>query len=202
VADELIRERDLVIRRMQDDDADYSLMARWLTDPRVLEFYEGRDNPFPFDRICEEYSPRVLELEHVTPCLLIFEDSPIGYVQFYPITDDRRSYGLEHEMGKDNLYGMDQFIGEVGLWDRGLGSRAVSLLLQYLFQVKGAEKVILDPHAGNLRAIRCYEKCGFRHVKILPRHELHEGEYRDSWLMEISVDSFRAECSDADVKHK
>jgi aminoglycoside 6'-N-acetyltransferase len=192
VADMFIRERDLAIRLMKDDDTDYSLMARWLTDPRVLEFYEGRDNPFSIDRIREEYSPRVLQLEHVTPCLLIFEDSPIGYVQFYPVTADRCSYGLENETETDNLYGMDQFIGETGLWNRGLGSRAASLLLQYLFQVRGARKVILDPRVSNQRAIRCYEKCSFRRVKILPHHELHEGEYRDSWLMEVSVDSFRA----------
>ena len=173
---------------MRDEEADYEVMARWLTDPRVLEFYEGRDNAFSVDRIREEYSPRVLGLEHVTPCLLLFEEAPMGYVQFYPITEDLRcEYGLPFEADINNVYGLDQFIGEVDLWNRGLGSRAVSLLLQYLFQVQGAKKAILDPHVGNLRAIRSYEKCGFRRVRIMPGHELHEGEYRDAWLMEISA---------------
>ena len=52
--------------------------------------------------------------------------------------------------------------------------------------MRRASKVILDPHIGNVRAIRCYEKCGFRKVKLLSLHELHEGEYRDSWLMEAT----------------
>ena len=144
--------------------------------PRVLEFYEGRDNPFPIDRIKEKYAPRVLGQENVVPCLLVFEDMPIGYAQFYPTTEE----------GHDNFYGIDQFIGEAALWNRGLGTRAVSLLLQYLFRVNGARKVTVDPHVENARAIRCYEKCGFRKVKLLPRHELHEGALQDSWLMEVT----------------
>ena len=193
MADELVWEHDLAIRRMRDDDADYQVMARWLTDPRVLEFYEGRDNPFTIDRIREEYSPRVLALEQVTPCLLVLEDSPIGYVQFYPVAKGSRSeYGLLPEAKVDNVYATDQFIGAERLWNRGLGSRAVALLLQYLFHVEGAAKVILDPHVCNLRAIRCYEKCGFRRVKVLPAHELHEGEYRDAWLMEVGASTASA----------
>jgi len=47
------------------------------------------------------------------------------------------------------------------------------------FRVKRARKVVLDPHVTKPRAIRCYEKWGFRKVKLLPRHELHEGERRD-----------------------
>jgi len=185
----LIREGNLAIRRMRDDCRDYELMAKWLTDPRVLEFYEGRDNPLPLDRIEEKYSPRVLGQENVAPCLLVYEDAPIGYLQFYPITEEAKSaYGLPAEHEVNGVYAIDQFIGEAGLWNRGIGTRAISLLLQYLFRVKGARNVILDPHVGNARAIRCYEKCGFRKVKLLPRHEFHEGEYRDSWLMESTIE--------------
>lgn len=175
--EDLARDGDLSIRLMKDDVRDCEFMAMWLTNPRVLEFYEGRDHPIPLDRIKEKYGPRVLGSEGVTPCLLIYGDSPIGYIQFYQVTEAM------------NTYGIDQFIGEPDLWNRGIGSRAVSLLLRYLFRDKGANKVILDPHVGNLRAIRCYEKCGFRKVRLLPRHELHEGEYRDSWLMEVTPDA-------------
>jgi aminoglycoside 6'-N-acetyltransferase len=84
------------------------------------------------------------------------------------------------------VYGIDEYIGEVSGWNRGLGTRAISLLLRYLFQAKGARKVILDPHVTNLRAIRCYEKCGFRKVKILQVHEMHGGVFRDAWLMKAS----------------
>lgn len=44
--------------------------------------------------------------------------------------------------------------------------------------------VVMDPQTWNKRAIRCYEKCGIKKVKILPEHEFHEGRYRDCWLIE------------------
>ena len=58
----------------------------------------------------------------------------------------------------------------------------------HLFEAKGADWVILDPHVDNARAIRAYEKCGFRKIKLLPEHEWHEGKYVDCWLMGIRWD--------------
>jgi|SRR5579864_2568144 aminoglycoside 6'-N-acetyltransferase len=86
--DALIRNEDVALRLMQDDTADYELMAKWLSDPRVLEFYEGRDNPFPFARVIAEYSPRLLCSQSVTPCFLIYDERPIGYMQFCPIASE------------------------------------------------------------------------------------------------------------------
>ncbi len=42
----------------------------------------------------------------------------------------------------------------------------------------------MDPQCRNARAIACYEKCGFKKIRILPRHEMHEGEMRDCQLVE------------------
>ena len=49
----------------------------------------------------------------------------------------------------------------------------------------GAIRVITDPIVENLRAVRCYEKAGFRKVRVLPAHEALDGVKRDSWLMEF-----------------
>jgi aminoglycoside 6'-N-acetyltransferase len=57
-------------------------------------------------------------------------------------------------------------------------------MVDYLINTKRADKVVMDPQTWNERAIQCYEKCGFRKVKLLPKHEFHEGDYRDSWLIE------------------
>ena len=38
---------------------------------------------------------------------------------------------------------------------------------EYLTKEKNAEIIILDPHADNPRAIRCYEKVGFEKIKFL-----------------------------------
>jgi aminoglycoside 6'-N-acetyltransferase len=171
----IARESSLSIRLMRDDDADYAQMSAWLTDPRVLEFYEGRDSPQSIEDIRLNYSPRVMALENNTPCFIELDSVPIGYIQFYPAEEDAAG-----------VWGLDQFIGIPDQWNRGIGTRAVRLMLDYLFQTVQATKCVLDPHATNHRAIRCYEKAGFRKVRLLRQHERHEGELRDAWLMEAT----------------
>jgi len=60
------------------------------------------------------------------------------------------------------------------------------MLLAYLFDQKAATEVVLDSLAWNTRAIRCYDKAGFRKVRLLPKSELHEGEYQDAWLLKVA----------------
>ncbi|WP_322112064.1 GNAT family N-acetyltransferase [Brevibacillus ruminantium] len=122
--------------------------------------------------------------EECTRCLVEVNSSPIGYVQYYPLSEeDKLNYGYDQT---EAVYGMDQFIGEPALWNQGIGSRMVTLVLRILFTDKRATRVIMDPQAWNERAIRCYEKCGFHKVKLLPQHEWHEGQKRDCWLMECT----------------
>ncbi|MDM9384936.1 GNAT family N-acetyltransferase [Chlorogloeopsis sp. ULAP01] len=183
----MLFEKDgISIHLMQEDIHDYQLMAKWLTDEKVLEFYEGRDNPFPLERIIETYQPLVRGYDPVVPCLFYYQNIPIGYIQYYSVNDlpetDRQKYCLENT---DFIYGIDLFIGESTCWNKGIGTKVVSGIVDYLFEQLQAVKVVIDPDVKNIRAIRCYEKCGFIKVKLLPKHELHEGKYQDNWLMVI-----------------
>ena len=170
---------NLALRYMRDEEAEYRLLSRWLTDERVLEWIYGRDNPWPYDRVLAKYRPRVLGEHPVRSCFIVLEGEPLGYIQFFPVAD-AASYGLEDAAG---YWGVDMWIGEPDIWSQGLGTRALRALLGHLFAVEGAVVAVIDPRVENPRAVRCYEKAGFRCVKVLPGHELHEGSWRDSWLM-------------------
>ncbi|MEH2184420.1 GNAT family N-acetyltransferase [Nostoc sp.] len=182
----LIQNSEIAIRFMQDEMSDYDLMAKWLTNAKVLEFYEGRDNPFPLERIIETYKPMVKGDEPVVPCLFYYQNIPIGYLQYCILNElsetDRQLYHLDQT---DFVYAIDLFIGETDYWNKGIGTKMLSVFINYLFEQCQAHKIVIDPHVDNSRAIRCYEKCGFVKVKLLPAHELHEGEYSDCWLMAI-----------------
>ena len=178
-----VRSGDLAIRRMRDHDADYRLVAGWLSDERVLEFYHGRDNAYDTARVRNIYGPCARGEAEVVRCIMVYEGNPIGYLQYYPVLDGK-PYEVDSIRGD---YGIDLFIGESGLWDRGIGTRALSMLVGYLFTDLGAKRLLIDPQKSNHRAIRCYEKCGFTKIKLLPKHELHEGERRDAWLMAMEA---------------
>lgn len=172
----LFQTEKICVRRLNEQDA--PLLVRWLSDPRVLQYYEGRDRPHDMGMVCKHFYQRD---EAIVPCIVAFGDSLIGYIQFYPLDEqEKQEYSYSPE---ETIYGMDQFIGEPEYWNQGLGAELVRGMVAHITQL-GANRVIMDPQAWNEQAIRCYEKCGFRKVKPLPQHEYHEGVMRDCWLME------------------
>lgn len=90
----LIKAGQLSVRKLETRDR--HLLAKWLTDPKVLEFYEGRDNPFNLQRVHEKFYDRD---NGVHRNVIVYEGSRIGYIQFYDISDkERRLYGYEDEI--------------------------------------------------------------------------------------------------------
>ena len=57
--------------------------------------------------------------------------------------------------------GIDQFIGEPEMIDRGHGSALIRAFVDDLLQ-SGTPRVLTDPSPGNTRAVKAYEKAGFR----------------------------------------
>ncbi|GAF06670.1 acetyltransferase [Paenibacillus pini JCM 16418] len=164
---------------------DAIILSRWLSDPRVLEYYEGRDRPHDLDAVRQHFFNTSSE-EEVTRCIIQYEDKPIGYIQYYHVAaDEREVYGYDSFKGK--IYGMDQFIGEPEYWNRGIGTKLIVSMVQQLTLVEKADKIVMDPRVHNERAIRVYEKCGFVKAALLPKHEYHEGAYHDCWVMEYQA---------------
>lgn len=171
---------DCVLRSMRDDDGDYELVVRWRADPRIAEWYGGkRSAPRDLAEARVRYRPRVLGYDETYPCIGELAGRAVAYVQFYPVLQ-AASYELDDVEG---TWGVDLFVGEPDLWDTGLGTRVVRLVLAHLFETKDAKRVVIDPWVENARAIRSYEKAGFRQTKTLIRHEVHDGEPRDCLLM-------------------
>lgn len=69
---------------------------------------------------------------------------------------------------------------------QGFGPDALRTLGRHLLEERGHHRLTIDPAAANTRAIRAYEKVGFRPVGILRLYERSpEGEWRDGLLMEL-----------------
>lgn len=165
------------VRPLTPEDAPHLL--RWLTDPVVLEWYEGRDRPFTSRQVQEHFYCE----DGLSRSIILYENTPVGYVQVYPLDDaEKIEYGCP--AAPSPAFAMDQFLGEPACWGRHIGRSFLTLLLHHLTTAEHARAVYVDPHTDNLRAIRCYEASGFRKICLLPRHELHEGRRLDCWLME------------------
>ena len=66
-------------------------------------------------------------------------------------------------------------IGNKDFWDRGYGTEAVRLLLRFGFLTLNLNNIRLTVHSFNERAIRCYEKCGFKRCGYWPDSWYHDG---------------------------
>jgi aminoglycoside 6'-N-acetyltransferase len=161
---------------------DGPILYKWLNDPRVLAYYEGRDQPHDMDMIHARFLSKT-DVNSILGCLVSWDGVPVGYVQIYPIMKEELvSYGYAESL---RVYGMDQFLGETDVWNKGIGTLLVTTVANWLLRNQGANRVIMDPRVDNLRAIHVYEKCGFKRIKLLPHRELHEGKHHDCWLMEL-----------------
>ena len=160
---------------------DAAALLKWMTDARVLEFYEGRDKRYTEELIREDFFEE--NNDSVMKVIVEYDGVPIGYGQIHPMGgEDYGHYGYDNR--NETVYCLDQFIGEPDYWNKGIGTEYIKLVLKFLGEEKQADAVVMDPHQENVRALKCYQKAGFRIIKCLPEHELHEGKMRDCYLME------------------
>jgi len=181
--DELAREGDIAIRRMRDEPVDYAQLVQWRSEPHVAELWDVDEPPLTYERAIEKYGPRTRGASPTTSCFIQLSDRPVGYIQCYPWSAYRSEADALGVLEDPNAWGIDVFLGEADLLSTGTGSRAISLMMRFLFAERDASLVALVTFVGNHRAIRAYEKCGFRKVRVVKDTETIGGEYPDCWLM-------------------
>jgi RimJ/RimL family protein N-acetyltransferase len=81
-------------------------------------------------------------------------------------------------------------IGERDAWGRGLGTEATELMLEHAFERLGLHRVGLSVFSYNVRAIRAYEKAGFRIEGRIREAILRDGRYWDEVQMGVLVDEW------------
>ncbi len=82
------------------------------------------------------------------------------------------------------------FIGDEDHLSRGYGSDAIKLLLNFGFNHANLNNIMLNALSFNKRALKAYEKCGFKLFGTWPKACYGEGEYHDLVFMYILKDDF------------
>ena len=98
-----------------------------------------------------------------------------GFVQWYEETDPQyRHAGIDIVLGR-------------GFRNRGIGTTAITLLCDWLFDECGHHRLVIDPNAANERAIATYAKVGFVAVGRMRQYEYdsHRSTWTDGTLMEF-----------------
>ena len=130
--------------------ADFPLMLKWLSRDHVKEWWDDADDTL--EKVARHYGNEDKEVER----FILVEtnentEKPIGYFQYYFVDEDS--------------IGIDQFIGEENYLNRGIGEKTIKLFIELIMQNYLPKTIILDPSPENKRAIKCYEKVGFRYYE-------------------------------------
>lgn len=108
----------------------------------------------------EHYLPRIRGESVVTPYLACLDGEPVGYIQAYVAVDVGPEWCVDPlDRG---VWGIDQFVADEHRLGRGFGTAMILGFVDLLFADARVTAVQVDPVENNLRAIRCYEKVGFR----------------------------------------
>ena len=74
---------------------------------------------------------------------------------------------------------------------QGLGSEALRVAARHLFDERAHHRITIDPAADNAKAIRAYERVGFRPVGLLRSYERGaDGTWHDGLLMDLLAADF------------
>lgn len=130
---------------------DLPLLARWLAEPHVREWWGDPD-----ESLAE--IEQAMDDVATEPLIVELEGRPIAYLQSY---DPHLEDGHPYQDQPFGTLGMDISIGEPELVGKGHGSAIINQFTELLFS-EGTPRVVIDPDPTNGRAIRAYEKAGFR----------------------------------------
>jgi len=168
----MLKGRKVILREKRTEDAhnDYT----WRCDPELARLDAAPPLAAPFSWFMASYSEELRYLSSGQRRLAVetLDGKHIGNCMYYDVDEEKK----QAELGI--------LIGERDYWDKGCGTDAVTTLVNHIFETTDLERIYLSTLDWNVRAQKCFKKCGF-----MPCGQLIRGgdnfivmEIRRSWL--------------------
>jgi aminoglycoside 6'-N-acetyltransferase len=133
-------------------------------EPEVIRWWGEQTEAWPGDD------------ETVEELAVVHEGEIVGSVQFWEDPD------------ADSRHADVDILLATRVHGQGLGTDAMRTITRHLIEGRGHHRITLTTSPYNARAIRAYEKTGFRRVGVTRLSERRaDGTWRDELLMELVV---------------
>jgi RimJ/RimL family protein N-acetyltransferase len=173
-----------VCLKMADLETVTDAFRRWQKDSELRRL-EAADPALPYSRTAIK--------EWLEEGLFKTENNAV-YLTIHRLDDGRLIGNIELEdltpTRSEAFIGIE--IGDRELWGQGYGTDAMRVLLCYAFTEVNLERVSLTVFEYNPRAIRSYEKAGFRHEGRLRGFAQRDGRRWDLLFMGLLRDEWQA----------
>jgi RimJ/RimL family protein N-acetyltransferase len=172
--------RLVVLRRHRPENLD--AVARWYRDPELARLTRYQTRPMSQDEIEHFFRARLLAPDALAYAIHVRRTSRLVGLTTFSALDPDNGSALFHIT-----------IGERGAWGQGYGTEASELMLEHAFVNLGLHRIGLSVFAFNSRAIRSYEKAGFRVEGRLREAIVRDGRFWDEVQMGVLRDEWLAE---------
>lgn len=157
---------------------DVEIFTEWMNDFYVTD-YTGRSYRTVTLQAEKEYLERADKNENTFAIIDIETDQMIGTVGLHEVDHINRTATL------------GIFIGNRDYWSKGYGTEAIRLILDFAFNYMNLNNIDLALMEFNQRALKCYQKCGFKEIGRRRKCKFINGKYYDSILMDVLAEEFK-----------
>lgn len=157
---------------------DVEKFTEWLNDFETTD-YIGRSHQTVTLDGEKKYLEETIKEESVFAIVDIKEHKLIGNIGLHQLDHVNRTATL------------GIFIGDKEYRSQGYGTEAIRLILDYGFNYLNLKNIKLDLMEFNQRALKCYQKCGFKECGRRRKCRFINGKYYDSIEMDILAEEFK-----------
>ena len=163
------------------NESHFPLLTEWFNRPHVQAFYSLHD--WTLEDVRAKYMPYVRKEKPLNCFIAYLDGTPFAFIQDYALRDFPWP---EQDFTPDMIQkaaGIDLFIGEVSMLNRGLGAELLEAFLQTHVWPR-YEFCVVDPELSNVASQRFFHRCGFVTHKTIHTRDTLE---RDGFVREVSL---------------
>lgn len=180
----LIGERIYLSPRNSENE-EIEKFTEWLNEFETTD-YIGRSDCITTLEAERQYFEKNNEKNYNFFIVTLEEDKLIGTI------------GLESYNSINRTATLGIFIGDKEYRSKGYGTEAIKLILDFGFNYLNINNIKLDLMEFNERALKCYQKCGFKEYGRRRKSKFINGKYYDTIEMDILAEEFK----DSFIKNK
>ncbi len=158
----------------------FGLLEEWLNRPHLREWWGDPETELGYIRDMVEGR------DTTRPFIIELNGEPAGYIQYWFVADIRDEALLQESPWlrdvPSNAVGVDLSLGNEHQLSMGVGSAALRRFVAMLLDM-GHDTIIIDPDPSNRRAVRAYEKAGFRPIPHFA------GRFEDALIMQYDINN-------------
>lgn len=152
---------------------------RWLTDSEVTKFLGRQYKNLTLEQEKQHLKKICLNKDQIAWSIFAKDGVHIGSTSITPISREN----------KKTDWGI--IIGEKNYWNQGYGQDTLRTVMKYSFDKLKLNRFGLSVYNGNLKAIKCYTKCGLKKEGVKRQSIYRYGKYWNEIIMSILKSEYK-----------